>query len=133
MICWTKFAQRVFLVWIRKKWTPLNFAYSKYTRYKITAETDNFDFWDQICTKRLFLVKYRKSEHYHWILDIRISPGTKFQLKQTINILDQIYPKRMFPVLNRKSEYHHEVLHIRISLQSFAKNIGKIGQVKRKL
>ena len=41
---------------------------------------------DQICQKRVFLVSSRKSEYYHWILYIRISLGTKFQLKVTILI-----------------------------------------------
>ena len=39
---------------------------------------------DQICLKRVFLVKSRESEHHHWILHIWISLGIKFHLKQTI-------------------------------------------------
>ena len=31
--------------------------------------------------KRVFPVENRKSEHHHWIVHIRISVGTKFQLK----------------------------------------------------
>ena len=32
--------------------------------YEISALTDNFDFLDQICPKRVFPVKNSKSEHY---------------------------------------------------------------------
>ena len=35
---------------------------------------------DQICPKLVIPVKNGKSEHYHSILHIRISLGTKFQL-----------------------------------------------------
>ena len=41
---------------------------------------------DQICPKRVFPIKNRKSGHHHWILHVRISVGTKFQLKLTILI-----------------------------------------------
>ena len=40
------------------------------------------DFLDQICPRRVITVKKIKSEHYHWILHIRISLGTKFHFKQ---------------------------------------------------
>ena len=42
-----------------------------------------FEFWNQICPKKVFSVQNEKSEHHHWILHIRI---TKFQLKLTILI-----------------------------------------------
>ena len=41
---------------------------------------------DQICPRKIFMVKNRKIEHHHWILLIQISLGTKFQLKLTILI-----------------------------------------------
>ena len=50
------------------------------------AESDNFDFLDQTCPKRLFPLQNRKKWYHHWILYIRISLGTKFQLKLTILI-----------------------------------------------
>ena len=53
-------------------------------RYLKSAQTDNFDFLDQICPKKAFPVKNRKREHYHEILNIPISLSTKFQLKLTI-------------------------------------------------
>ena len=55
---------------------------------------------DQICSERVFPVKNGKSEHHHLILHIRISLGTKFQLKLTVlNFFDQICPKRVFPFM----------------------------------
>ena len=44
----------------QKKWTPLNSAYSTCSRYQISAQTDNFNFLDQICPKRVFAVLNRK-------------------------------------------------------------------------
>ena len=41
---------------------------------------NNFEFLDQICPRRIFMVKNRKSEHHHWIVHIRISFGSKFSL-----------------------------------------------------
>ena len=69
----------------KKKWTAsLNFAYSNYSRYQISASTDNFYFLNQICPRRVFLITNRKSEHYHSILHVRISVSTKFLLKLII-------------------------------------------------
>ena len=51
----------------------------------------------------MFPVWNRKSEHHHWILHIRISLGTKFQLK--LIVLTFFSPnlfKREFPVENGK-------------------------------
>ena len=42
-----------------------NFAYSNKSRYQISAETDNFDFSDQICLKRIFPIKNRVNEYDH--------------------------------------------------------------------
>ena len=62
---WTKFAQRRYLWSKVEKWTSsLNSAYSNYTCYQISAVTDNFDFFDQIYPKKVFLVWNRKSEHH---------------------------------------------------------------------
>ena len=38
----------------------MNSVYSNYTKYQISAETENFDFLDQICSKRVFPVKQKK-------------------------------------------------------------------------
>ena len=40
----------------------------------------------QIYPKRVILIENRKSKHYHWVLHIRISLGTKFQSKFTVLI-----------------------------------------------
>ena len=45
----------------QKKWKlPLHFAYSIYSEYQISLYTNNFESWDQICQKRVFLVENRK-------------------------------------------------------------------------
>ena len=62
-----------------------------------------FDFFlDQICRKRVFPVKNRKSEHHHSILNIRIGLGTRFQLKLTILIFWTNLPKKA--ISGRKRE-----------------------------
>ena len=79
--------------------------------FKLTILTS----WTKFAPKRVFPVKNKKSEHHHWILHVRISLGTKVQLK--LIILDQIWGKRAFPVVNKKSEQHHRIQHIRITLR----------------
>ena len=57
-----------------------------------------------ISKKRILLVKNRWSEHQHWVLQIQISLGTKFQLKPAMcDFLDEICPKIVF--LLRKKYY----------------------------
>ena len=34
-------------------------------RYQISAETDNYEFLDKICPKRIYPVKKREIEHQH--------------------------------------------------------------------
>ena len=52
----------------------------------------------------VFLVENGKREHYHWILDIRISLGTKFQLKtDNFDILDQTCPEKDISGLEQKN------------------------------
>ena len=77
--------------------------------------SDNFDFLEQICPKKVFLIENRKSEHPHWILHIAISWGTKFHFKQ-FRILEPHLPKTVVLVKNGKSEYDHWILHFQISL-----------------
>ena len=60
----------------------------------MSAQTNSFDFLDQIYPKKLFPVKKRKSEHHPGIVHTWISLSTKFQLKPEFMFLDQIYPKR---------------------------------------
>ena len=82
-----------------------------------SLKTDNFNFLGQICSKRVFLVKNRKSEHHHWILHIRISLNTKLQLGQNILIFrTKLAQKRFFPSKTEKVNNTIRFLHIRISL-----------------
>ena len=76
----TKFAQKgCFLSKTKKGNTIFEFCI-------ISAESDNFDLLEQVCPKRVFLVKKGKSEHHHLILRIRISQDTKCQLKMRVLI-----------------------------------------------
>ena len=53
-------------------------------------------------------VENGKSEQHHWILHIRISLGTKFQIKPTIFIFwIEFTPIMVFPVENKKGELHY--------------------------
>ena len=46
--------------------------------------SSNFEFLDEICPRKIFMVKNRKIEHHHWIPLIQISLGTTFHLKLAI-------------------------------------------------
>ena len=87
---------------------------------------NNFEFLDQICPGKIFMVKNRKTEHHHWISKIQISLGTKFPLKLTILFFfDQICRKRVFGLKQKKwAPYIFYIsLHIQISLvQNFNSN-----------
>ena len=63
---------------------PLHFEYSNWVRYQILFWTI-LNFWTWFALT-LFLVKNRKTENRQWVLHIRTSLGTKFQLKLTILI-----------------------------------------------
>ena len=71
----------------QKNWTsPLNSAYSNQSRYQLQLKLTILIFWNKFAQKRCFRSKTKKSEHHHWILHIRVSLRTKFQLKLTILI-----------------------------------------------
>ena len=118
-IFWTKFAQEKYL-WSKTEKVSIIIEFRLFklvSWYQISALTDNFDFFDQICPKKVFLVKNRKSEHHHWILLIQISLGTKFQLKLTISIFCTTFAQKgISSRKQKKSEHHHGILHIWISL-----------------
>ena len=125
---WTKFAQERYL-WSKTEKVNIIIEFRIFklvSWYQISALTDNFDFLDQICPKRVFLVKNRKSEHHHWIPLIQISLGTKFQLKLTILIFWPDLPKKGFSGLKQKKWTPHIfyiILHIQISLvRNFSSN-----------
>ena len=65
-IFWTKFAQEKNLWSKTEKVNIIEFRLFKLVSwYQISALTDNFDFFEEICPKKVFLVKNRKSEHHH--------------------------------------------------------------------
>ena len=71
LIFWTRFAlKRHFCSKVKKS--------EHHPWCQITTSTDNFDFLDQICLKRVLLVEHANSEHHQWIWNIRISLGTYF-------------------------------------------------------
>ena len=104
LIFCTKFMQKGYFSSKTEKWTPpLNSAYSNKLRYKISGWTDNFEFLDQICPKRIFLVGNRESEHHRWILHIQICQGTKFQFKLVVcNFWTKFAQERYFGLKTEK-------------------------------
>ena len=56
----------------------------------------NFEFLNQICPRKIFMVRNRKIEHHHCIPLIQISLGTKFQLKLTILIFLTTFTEKGF-------------------------------------
>ena len=58
----------------------------------------------------------QKSAHDHWILHTRISLGTKFQIKLTIQIFWTKFAQNSIFGLKQKSEHHYWILNSRISL-----------------
>ena len=91
----------------------MNSPNSNKPRYQISAETDKFDFSDQICLIRIFK---RKSEHRHGILHIRIILGNKFQLKLKILIWTKFAQYSFSGQKQKKWKHHLWMLHIWISL-----------------
>ena len=87
------------------------------------SPTLNWQFWlfrQNLLLKGISSQK-QKREHHHWILHIRISLGTEFQLKTVnlenyFNILKQICPKKALPIKIEKTEHRHWIPHIRVSL-----------------
>ena len=93
----------------QRKWTsPLNFTHSDYSRYQVSAQTNNFDFWDIICPKSLFQKRYFLSKREKVDITIEfckfeLKLGAKFQHKLTILIFfGPNLPQKVFPVWKRK-------------------------------
>ena len=82
---WTKFVQKRYF---RSKTEEVNitveFCIFELGLMPFFSLTKNFYILNQICPTRVFPVWNGKSEHHHWILNIWISLGAKFQLKLTI-------------------------------------------------
>ena len=91
----------------------------------ISHWTNNLEFSDQTCPRRIFMVKNRKSERHHWILHIQINLGTKFQLKQ-FWFFGPDLPQKGFSGLKQKKwtpNIFYITLHIQISLvRNFSSN-----------
>ena len=69
--------------------------------------------------ERMFPASNRKTEHHHWILHIRISLDTMFQLKVNIFIFwTKFAQKGCFRSKTEKSEHHHWILHIWVGLDT---------------
>ena len=66
----------------------------------------------------------RKSEHHHWILYVRISPGAKFQLKLTILIIWTKFTQKGYFRLKL------EKMNITIELCIFEPSLGTKFQLK---
>ena len=118
LIFWTKFNKKRFF---RPKTegvnTTIEFCIVELVSVPNFSLNWQFCFFGPNFPKKVLSVENRKSQLYHWIVDIRISLGTKIQLKQTILIFwTKFTQKRVSLVENRKNEHHHWVLHIRISL-----------------
>ena len=77
-------------------------AYSSCSKYQISLYTNNFEFWDQICPKRVFWVENVKSKHPYWIVHIRIFLGTKLQFKPTILKFGTKFAQKVYFQLNMK-------------------------------
>ena len=104
--------------------------------YQISLWTNNFEFLDQVCPKKVFPVKNRESEYHHWILHFRINLSTKFQLKLTILIFwTKIVSKWDFRSHTTKSPssstYLHSTLH-RISAKRYSQGKAVFYSVHHK-
>ena len=81
-IFWTKFAKKgsYFQSKTDKIDTTIEFCIFELI-FVSNFTLNNFEFLDQICPRKIFMVKNRKSEHHHWIPHIQTSLVTKFPLK----------------------------------------------------
>ena len=82
---WTKFAKKDFF-WSKPEKANISTEFSIFKLVYWPNFSLNWQFWffEPNLQKSVFLVECGKSEHYHWVLNIRISLGTKFQLKLTV-------------------------------------------------
>ena len=109
LIFWTKFPKKGhFRSKIGNMNVTIEFWVFELVLVPISLWKYNLEFLDRICPKRVFPVKKRESEHYHWILHVRINLSTKFQLTLIILIfMDQIRSKRVCWAKNGKIEHHN--------------------------
>ena len=89
--------------------------FCKFESVSLLLWTNNFEFLDQICPRRIFMVKNRRSEH-HWIPHFQIILGTKFEPKLTILIFSTRFAqKKFFWFKTEKSGRDHWILYSQIS------------------
>ena len=74
-------------------------------------------FWTKFAQNGCFPFKTEK-KHHHWISHIRISLGTKCQLKLTILVFWTEFAQKKCCGSKTKSEHGHWILHIRIILST---------------
>ena len=71
--------------------------YDHKCRYQVSTQTNNFDFLEQIYSKRVFMGENGKTEQHHWVLHIWAMLSVKFQLKVTIlTFLTKFEEKKYF-------------------------------------
>ena len=123
-----KLAQKEYFWSKQKKCTlPLDSSYLNYFRYQILLLNKQFWSLGQICSKRVHLMQFRKSEHNHWVMHIQISLGIKYHLKMAILIL---WTEKGISGQKWKSKRDHLILHIRIKLGAkfhFKQTIWTLG------
>ena len=98
--------------------------------------SSNFDFLDQICSKRYFLTK---TEKVNIIIEFRIFKLVSWYqisaLTDNSDFFDQVCPKKVFLAWSRKWTPHtfYMILHIQISLvQNFSSNFDFLDQISPK-
>ena len=114
---WTKFAQKgYFHSKAKKENSIIEFCIFELVLVTNSASTDNFDFLDQICPKRVFLIKNRTNEHHHSILHVRIGVGTKFQPKVRILIF--------WTKFARKGHFHSKTKKVNNVIKLYVFELG---------
>ena len=98
LIFWTKFnKKRLFRPKTEGVNTTIEFCIVELVSVPNFSLNWQFCFFGPNFPKKVLSVENRKSQLYHWIVDIRISLGTKIQLKQTILIFWTKFTQKGYP------------------------------------
>ena len=91
-IFWTKLVQKEYF---EKYAVNITIEFCIFELFSVANFTLNKHFWilDQICPEKVFRIKTKRIEHLRWILHIRISLSTKFQLNRQFSIFGPNLPK----------------------------------------
>ena len=73
----------------------IEFCLFNWSKYKISAWNNNFDFLEQLCPKTVLPPKNR-GEHHYWVLHCQISLITKLQLETTILIFSSKFEQKRY-------------------------------------